>query len=92
MRKKSRTNEKNNPRLRDAFLEVVDNQLDANEPPEARQTLDRLIAQGISEENAKKYIAQAVCLEVFDVLKHNRPSDQDRYVRNLLRLPEEPQE
>lgn len=64
----------------------------ANDPPETRQTLDRLIAQGISQEDAKSYIAQAVCLEVFNVLKHNKPSDQARYIRNLQRLPKEPKE
>jgi uncharacterized protein DUF1841 len=84
--------EESNPRLKAAFLEVVDNQLTANDPPETRQTLDRLIAQGISLEDAKIYIAQAVCLEVFNVQKHNKPSDQARYVRNLQRLPKEPKE
>ena len=44
-----------NPRLKASFLEVVDNQLKANDPPETRQTLDRLIAQGISQEDAKTY-------------------------------------
>lgn len=81
-----------NPRLKASFLEVVDNQLNANDPPETRQTLDRLIAQGISQEDAKIYIAQAVCLEVFDVLKNKKSSDQCRYVRNLHRLPKEPEE
>ena len=81
-----------NPRLKAAFLEVVDNQLQANDPPETKQTLDRLIAQGISPEDAKIYIAQAVCVEVFNAMKHNKPSDQARYLRNLQRLPKEPQE
>ncbi len=91
MKKKLR-NEQSNPRLKAAFLEIVENQLKANDPPETRQTLDRLIAQGISEEDAKIYIAQAVCVEVFNVMKHNQPSDQARYLRNLNRLPKEPQE
>jgi len=84
--------EERNPRLRASFLEVVDNQLKANDPPETRHTLDRLIAQGISREDARNYIAQAVCIEVFNVLKHNETFDQTRYVRNLLRLPKEPKE
>lgn len=91
MKKKS-SHEEGNPRLKATFLQIVDNQLKANDPPETRQTLDRLIAQGISREDAKIYIAQAVCLEVFNVMKHNQPSDQARYLRNLQRLPEEPQE
>ena len=77
MKKKLRL-EESNPRLKASFLEVVDNQLKANDPQETRQTLDRLIAQGISQEDAKIYIAQAVCVEVFNILKHNQPSDQAR--------------
>lgn len=89
--KKSRR-EETNPRLKASFLQVVDNQLDSNDPPETQQTLDRLIAQGVSQDDAKVYIAQAVCLEVFSVLKHKKPFDQARYVKNLQRLPKEPQE
>jgi len=77
MKKKLRL-EESNPRLKASFLEVVDNQLKANDPQETRQTLDRLIAQGISQDDAKIYIAQAVCVEVFNILKHNQPSDQAR--------------
>lgn len=84
--------EKSNPRLKAAFLEVVDNQLEANDPPETRKTLDRLIAQGISEEDAKIYIGQAVCYEAFNVMKHKQPYNQARYIRNLQHLPEEPEE
>jgi len=91
MKKKS-SHEEGNPRLKATFLEIVDNQLKANDPPETRQTLDRLIAQGILREDAKIYIAQAVCVEVFNVMKHNKPSDQARYIRNLQRLPKEPEE
>ncbi len=84
--------EENNPHLQAAILEVVDNQLNANDPPETRQTLDRLIAQGISREDAKIYIAQAVCLEIYHVLKHKTLFDQVRYLKNLHNLPEEPKE
>jgi len=51
--------EEGNPRLKTTFLQIVDNQLKANDPPETRQTLDRLLAQGFSREDAKIYIAQA---------------------------------
>jgi hypothetical protein len=74
------------------ILEIVDNQLNANDPPETGQTLDRLIAQGISREDAKDHIARAVCVEVYNVLKHNETFNNARYVRNLQHLPEEPKE
>jgi len=33
-----------NPHLKAAILQVVDNQILANDPPETKQTLDRLIS------------------------------------------------
>ena len=54
----------NNPRLKRAFLGIVENQLKGGDPPETEETLRRLVAEGISEEDAKIYIAQAVCVEV----------------------------
>jgi len=44
---------KTNPRLRAAFLEVVDNHLRDNNPPETKETLERLMAEGYSAENVK---------------------------------------
>ena len=81
-----------NPHLKAAFLEIVENQLRANDPPEVKQTLGRLVSEGISEEDAKIYIAQAVCVEVYDILQHKKPFNPKRYVENLERLPEEPTE
>jgi hypothetical protein len=37
---KNPEHEASKPRLKAAFLEVVDNQLKANDPPETRETLD----------------------------------------------------
>lgn len=81
-----------NPILRAQFLAVVENQLTANDPPETRETFDRLVSAGISEEDAKIYIAQAVCVEVLCILKQRRPFNLKRYVTNLKRLPEMPRE
>ncbi len=81
-----------NPYLKATFLKIVDNQLRANDPPETRETFDRLVAQGISEDDAKIYIAQAVCVETYDILKHNTTFNLERYVKSLQRLPKEPKE
>ena len=81
-----------NPYLRATFLEIVKNQLKANDPPETKETFNRLVAQGLSEEDAKVCIAQAVCVETFDMLKYKRPFNLKRYVKNLQRLPKPPQE
>jgi len=81
-----------NPALGAAIMEVVDNQLRAGTPPETRQTLDRLLADGHAEEDARRLIACAVTSEIFDVLTHNQPYDEARYLAALHRLPALPWE
>lgn len=83
---------KTDPHLQAAFMEIVDNQIQDNEPPETRETLHRLQSQGFSEQDAKRYIGQAVCVEVWNILKHQRTFNRERYLRNLKNLPQEPQE
>jgi len=80
---------KENPILKSAILEVVDNQLKSGDPPETRQTFNRLIGEGISEEDAKIYIGQAVAVEIFNVMKHCESFNLERYRHNLSRLPAE---
>ena len=55
--------------LRATILEVVANQLAALEPPETKQTYDRLVAQGYSDKQARELIAAVVSSELFSVLK-----------------------
>lgn len=82
--------ESSNLHLETLFLEVVENQIKNNDPPETRETFNRLVSQGISREDAKIYIGQAVCVEIWDILKNKKEFDEERFVRNLKRLPEEP--
>lgn len=72
------------------MYEVVDNQLRDGEPPETRQTLDRLMAEGHSQAEARQLIAAVVSSEIFEVLKHKRPYDRAGYVAALQRLPKLP--
>lgn len=78
------------PEMKRIILDVVDNQLADNDPPETRQTLDRLMAEGIAEPDAKVHIAQAVCVEIRDTLRNQKSFDRERYLRNLAELPKEP--
>jgi len=92
MKSRNIENQAYNPHLKATILEVVSNQLKANDPPETRETLERLVSEGISKEDAKIYIAQAVCVEIWDALHNNKPFNEQRHVNNLQRLPEEPLE
>lgn len=83
---------KTDPHLQAAFMEIIDNQIRDNEPPETRETLHRLQALGLSEPEAKRYIGQAVGIEVWNILKHRQQFNRERYLRNLKNLPQEPRE
>lgn len=77
--------------LKKQFLAVVANQLRDNEPPETRQTLERLQAEGYSEEESKLLIAQCVAAEIQQVMRSNQPFNNERYVKWLDQLPESPE-
>lgn len=81
---------KHQQRLKTAIIEVVENQLEANDPPEIKETLDRLVSEGYSSMESKELIGNVVVVEVFEVLKEGKPFDLDRYVAALQRLPEIP--
>lgn len=74
----------------EAIVEVVENQLAENNPPETRQTLERLMKTGESRENAIRYIACALSVEIYGALKNNEPYNNERYINNLKALPELP--
>lgn len=95
-KKRKRTWDENqdieNPYLRDAIIEVVDNQLRDNEPPETRETFQRLLDESYTEEEAKKLIGCAVSVEIFDILKNQQEFDRNRYIKALNGLPDLPWE
>jgi predicted Zn-dependent peptidase len=76
--------------LRQQIFEIIDNQIKSNDPPETKQTLDRLIKLGYSTKEAKMLIGQCLANEIYDILKYKTPFNLDRYVKNLNKLPEEP--
>jgi hypothetical protein len=81
-----------NETLKAQMMQIIQNQIKANNPAEVRKTLERLKGLGYSGEDAKKLIGQCLVRELFDVLKHQKPFDEPRYVRNLKKLPESPSE
>jgi hypothetical protein len=53
-----------NPQLQAAVMEMVENQLSNNDPPQTGQTFKRLIEAGHSEKEAKRLIACVVSAEI----------------------------
>ncbi len=81
-----------NPVLKEAVMNVVDNQIRNNNPPQTRQTYNRLVAEGHSKKEAKRLIACVVSSEIFDMLKKHEEFNEDRFVKALNKLPEMPWE
>ena len=78
-------------RLKGAIIEVVDTQVETNDPPETALTLMRLVNVGHTPAEAKDLIGCVVISEVFDVIKSGEKFDLERYVAALNNLPVIPQ-
>ena len=75
-----------------AIFEIIENQIRDNNPREVRQTLDRLLSEGKTQEEAMNLIGCAVAVEIFETIRHQKPFNESRYVENLGKLPELPWE
>lgn len=83
---------KTSPVLKQEILKIVNNQLKSLDPPETKQTYERLVADGISDQEARRLIGCVVSSEIFDVLKQQQPFDCARFVKALNKLPKLPWE
>lgn len=69
--------------LKDTLLEIVENQLEKNDPPAVSQACRQLLAAGYSLREAKERIGSVVLTEIYDVLKANQPYNEERYTQAL---------
>lgn len=72
-----------NLRLKKTILEVVDNQLKANDPPCTKETYEKLLDAGYSKSEAKDKIGAVVSSEIYDILQKGQNFDEERY-KNCL--------
>ena len=72
-----------NLRLKKTILEVVDNQLKANDPPCTKDVYEKLRAAGYSRAEAKDKIGAVVLSEIYDIMKEGQPFDEGNY-KNCL--------
>lgn len=75
-----------NPRLKALILEVVENQLRADDPPEIRQTRNRLLAAGYTRQQAMEMIGPALVEEIWNIFHERKPFDRERYATILETL------
>jgi hypothetical protein len=76
--------------FREKVFEVLETQLRENNPAETKTTLDRLIAMGYEDHEAKNLIVKCLMIEISDALNNNKLFNELRYIKNLLRLPNIP--
>ncbi|MCD6543421.1 MAG: plasmid pRiA4b ORF-3 family protein [Flavobacteriaceae bacterium] len=69
------------------LLEVVNEQMDNNDPPETAATFKRLINLDFSHLEAKMLIAQCVSFEMISVVTEGKPFNLKRFIKNLNKLP-----
>ena len=77
-------------RLQQAINDVIMQQIEENKPPQTRETLQRLMAEGFKEKEALQLIGHVVAKEVFSVVNEGKSYDEKRYVEKLQRLPDLP--
>lgn len=72
-----------NPRLKALILEVVESQIRESDPPETRQTLERLLAAGYPRKQAVELIGSALVEEIWAMLHEQKPFDRARFAALL---------
>lgn len=72
------------------LFEVIENQIASGTPPETKQTRDRLLAEGHSEDEAMRLIACVLVSELFGVMQEGRKYDEASYIEALHALPRLP--
>lgn len=77
---------KPNYRLKALIMEVVDNQMKANDPPITNETFKRLVDDGYSEKEAKEKIATVVVEHIYDIMKGGSHFNEKKYVKDLKSL------
>lgn len=78
--------------LREQIFVIIKNQMDEDNPPETNSAYKRLIDLGYNDFETKQLIGQCVAIELFNIFKHGKPFDEERYIKNLKQLPEKPHE
>ena len=73
--------------VKDAFLDSVLRQIDSGDPPEARLTYDRLIDDGLSNNETLQLMAAVLKIETNKMLSESAAFDAASYSALLRKLP-----
>lgn len=81
---------RNDPVLHAALMEMVNRQIAENDPPETRETVERLLAEGYSPEHARRLIGFLIARELTRSMVYQKPFNRKGFIECLHRLPEIP--
>jgi len=73
--------------MRESLYQALENQMRDGTPLETKETFERLVREGTSEEDTMELMATVLFVEMFEILKDNRVFDEKKYVENLKALP-----
>ncbi len=72
---------------KETLIEIVENQITDGEPKKVKETLMRLVMTGTPREEVIQWMACALAIEVFDVMKNGASFNEIRYGQHLDALP-----
>ncbi len=76
--------------VKEQLLQVVENQLNMDDPPETKATLTRLLGLGINKKRAKLMIADCIQIQMQEMFRDEKVFDTNRYSELLNKLPNNP--
>lgn len=76
--------------VRAALREAIQSQITANDPPETKETFNRLIGAGFAEKDVWRLLSAVLAFELATILREGRPFSPEDYVKALKTLPDLP--
>ena len=74
------------------LTQAIENQIESDNPPAAKATLNKLTLVGYEREDILNMMAHVLAIEIDAILEEDRPFDTQWYESALRALPELPQE
>ncbi|WP_122739274.1 hypothetical protein [Pseudomonas viridiflava] len=74
------------------LIEAIENQIEADNPPAAKATLNKLTLVGYERDDILEMMAHVLAIEIDALLEQDRPFDTEWYEAAMRALPELPPE
>jgi hypothetical protein len=85
-----RFTEQMNRRANKAIIRAIKNRIHQNEPPETRETFDRLLSEGHAKDEAYRLLDCVLMVEICDMMEQERVFDETLYVKRVQDLSKLP--